>query len=101
MPKRTPPKVSLETPFGPDVDLDREVRRDQQGRRITRAYADRVIAAARKPGRPALAEGGPSPAIAFRLPSELRRRVEALATKEGKTVSQLAREALESRLEAS
>jgi predicted HicB family RNase H-like nuclease len=101
MVKRTPPKVTLDTPFGAEVDLDREVRRDQQGRRITRAYADRVIAAARKPGRPALADDGPSPAIAFRLPRELRSRAEALAAKEGKTVSQLAREALESRLEAS
>ena len=100
MAKRTPPKVSRDTPIGPDVDLDREARRDREGRRITKQYVERVIEAARKPGRPALAEDGPSPAIAFRLPADLRRRAEELAAREGKTVSQLAREALQSRLEA-
>jgi predicted DNA-binding protein len=44
---------------------------------------------------------GRSPAVAFRLPRELRQKAEAVAEREGKTISQLAREALESRLEAS
>jgi predicted DNA-binding protein len=48
-----------------------------------------------------LAEAGPSPAIPFRLPAELRDRAEEAVAREGKTLSQLAREALESRLEAS
>lgn len=101
MAKQTPPKVNVDAPIGPDVDLAQEVRRDQRGRRITKQYTERLIEAARKPGRPSLADQGPSPAIAFRLPNELRERAEALAAREGKTVSQLAREALESRLAAS
>lgn len=101
MAKRTPPKVTRSTPIGPDVDLETEIVRDVSGRRITPAYVDRVVGAARKPGRPALTGEGPSPAIAFRLPAALRERAEAVAAEEGKTVSQLAREALESRIEAS
>ena len=101
MAKRTPPKVTAETPIGSDVDLEREVRRDKQGRRIDQAYADRLIEAARRPGRPSLAEGGPSPSIAFRVPAALRERAEEVAAREGKSVSELAREALEARLSAS
>ena len=101
MAKRTPPTVTGSTPIGPDVNLSAGGRRDKSGRRITSKYADRVVEAARKPGRPALAGEGPSPAIAFRLPAGLRERAEAVAAEEGKTVSQLAREALETRLAAS
>jgi hypothetical protein len=101
MPKRTPPKVTTKTPLGGDVDLKREVRRDRKGRRIDNAYVERLVGASRKPGRPALAEEGPSPSIAFRVPASLRARAEKLAAREGKTVSELAREALEARLTGS
>lgn len=101
MAKRTPPKVTTKTPIGPDVDLRREVRRDKQGQRIDEAYVDRLLEASRKPGRPSLADDGPSPSIAFRVPAALRERAEEVAAREGKTVSELAREALEKRLEAS
>ncbi len=101
MPKRTPPKATTKTPIGPDVDLAKEVRRDTQGRRVTDDYVERLLGASRKPGRPSLAEEGPSPSIAFRVPAALRTRAEEVAASEGKTVSQLAREALEARLEAS
>jgi hypothetical protein len=101
MAELTPPKVTRSTSIGRDVDLDTETRRDKRGRRITGKYADRVVEAARKPGRPALSGEGPSPAIAFRLPADLRRRAEAVAADEGKSVSELAREALEARLAAS
>jgi hypothetical protein len=101
MTKRTPPKVTRSTPIRRDVDLAVDTVRDKTGRCVTVEYADRVLEAARKPGRPALAGEGPSPVIAFRLPADLRERAEAVAAEEGKTVSQLAREALESRLAAS
>jgi len=100
MSKRVAPKVTLDTPIGPDVDLEKEVVRDKRGRRVTNAYVESLVEAARKPGRPSLAKGR-SPAVAFRLPRELRQKAEAVAEREGKTISQLAREALESRLEAS
>jgi predicted HicB family RNase H-like nuclease len=101
MAERPRPKVTRSTPMGRDVNLDTETRRDKRGRRITGKYVDRVVEAARKPGRPALSGEGPSPAIAFRLPADLRRRAEAVAADEGKSVSELAREALEARLAAS
>jgi predicted HicB family RNase H-like nuclease len=101
MAKRTPPKVTTKTPIGRDVDLDKEVRRDKQGRRVDESYADRLIEATRRPGRPSLAEDGPSPSIAFRVPAALRERAEELAAREGKSVSELAREALEARIAAS
>lgn len=100
MAKRTPPTVTPDTPIGRDVDLDREVRRDKQGRRVTDAYVDRLTSARRGPGRPALADG-PSPSIAFRVPAALREQAEEIAEREGKTVSQLARESLEARVASS
>lgn len=101
MAKRTPPKVTTATPIGHDVDLKRDVRRDRQGRRIDEPYVDRLLQATRRPGRPSLADKGPSPSIAFRVPATLRQRAEEVAAAEGKTVSELAREALEARIKAS
>jgi hypothetical protein len=99
--KRAAPKVSVQTPIARDVDLKRQMQRDREGRPVDDAYVERLIGASRKPGRPSLAEGGPSPSIAFRVPTAVRERAEAVALREGKTVSQLAREALEARLAAS
>lgn len=84
---------------GRDVNLDREIVRDRQGRRITRAYADRAVADVHEKmarGRPSLAgQPQPSPQVTFRLPPALRAKAEARARREGKRVSQVAREALE------
>lgn len=77
------------------------VRRDRTGHRVDDSYVERLIGASRKPGRPSLAENGPSPSIALRVPASVRKQAEAIAAKEGNTVSQLAREALEARLAAS
>ena len=101
MAKRAAPKVTVKTPIGRDVDLKRQVQRDRQGQRVDDAYVERLIGASRKPGRPSLADEGPSPSIAFRVPVSVREQAEAVAAKEGKTVSQLAREALEARIAAS
>lgn len=101
MAKRAAPKVTKQTTIGRDVDLKRQVRRVREGRRVDETYVERLIGASRKPGRPALADEGPSPSIAFRVPAALREQAEAVAAREGKTVSQLAREALESRIGAS
>ena len=54
-----------------------------------------------KPGRPSLTGDGASPSIAFRVPAALRERAEEIATLEHKTVSEVAREALEAHLAAS
>jgi hypothetical protein len=101
MAKRAAPKVTQRTKVGRDVDLKTEVRRDREGRRVDEEYVERLIGASRRTGRPGLADDGPSPSIAFRLPAALREQAEEVAAREGKTVSQLAREALEDRIAAS
>ena len=101
MAKRTAPKVTMSAELGRAVDLSEELVRDTSGRPIDAAYVEELVEAARKaPGRPSLAKGT-SPSVAFRLPPELRARAAEIAAREGKTVSQLAREALEARLDRS
>ncbi|MEX0659389.1 MAG: hypothetical protein WD080_09675 [Egibacteraceae bacterium] len=52
-------------------------------------------------GRPSLTgRAAASPRVSFRTTDDLRARAEDRATREGKTVSQVAREALESYLDA-
>lgn len=88
---------------GPDVDLDTEDIRDRQGRRITAEYAERAAEEAvhlARPGRPPLgATGHASPQVSFRVPEQLRRRAEQRARAEDRSVSEIAREALERYLE--
>jgi hypothetical protein len=80
----------------PDLDLEVEDVRDSRGRQIDQAYVDKVIAGARKVGRPSLtAEGQRSPHVSFRVPTAIRAAAEAKAAAEGKTISQIVREALE------
>jgi len=98
MTKPSPPPISTDTPIG--VDLEREDIRLADGTRLTRARAEAIVKQARHAGgRPSLS-GTPSrsPQIAFRVPVEVRDRAAQRAADEGKTVSQLAREALEARL---
>lgn len=103
MSERTPPSVTNVTPIGPDVKLDGEVIRLADGTRLTDAVADEVVIHVRRTaGRPSLSgKAAQSPQIAFRVPPSVRDRAADLAAREGKTVSQLAREALEARLAAS
>ncbi|MGH3768119.1 MAG: hypothetical protein ACRDS0_12600 [Pseudonocardiaceae bacterium] len=51
-------------------------------------------------GRPSLSQAGDSPQVRFRLPAATRAEAEALAAREGKTLSQLARDAVEAYLSA-
>jgi Ribbon-helix-helix protein, copG family len=87
------------TRLGPDVDLDVEDVRYLQGRRITEEYAERAaeeaLQVARR-GRPALgAVGQQSPRVSFRVPEDVRRLAEQRAAAEGRSVSEIARDALE------
>ncbi len=77
----------------------------KQGTVLTEAEIQRLadeadagydLTKARRAGRPSL-DGSRkhSPHISFRTPAELRAKAEQRAAKEGKTVSQLAREAFE------
>lgn len=90
-----------------DVDLDREDLRDRHGNRVTREYVERALAdivdenilvvpSEVRPGRPSLSGGRThSPQVIFRIPDQLHRQAVDAAEREGKTVSALAREALE------
>jgi len=79
----------------PDIDLDREDLRDRHGNRVTREYVQ-VAPSDVRPGRPSLSGGRThSPQVTFRVPDQLHRQAVDAAEREGKTVSALAREALE------
>ncbi|HEV2369970.1 MAG TPA: hypothetical protein VGR90_08830 [Acidimicrobiales bacterium] len=103
MTKRKAPVVTTTTPIGPDVDLDNEDIRLADGTRLTEQVADDIVEETlRKVGRPSLSGARErSPQIAFRVAPSVRERAAAVAAKEGKTVSELAREALEDRIAAS
>lgn len=96
--------------IGPDVDLEREDVRDAQGRRITEEYVERALSDIldedapvtpssvtypRRGRRSLTGSGVHSPRVSFRVSDDLQRRAQAKARREGKTVSVLAREALE------
>jgi predicted HicB family RNase H-like nuclease len=103
MPKRKSPKITLDTPIGPDVDLAKEDLRLADGTRLTDELAEEVAdQVLHSVGRPSLSgRRERSPQIAFRVPSATRDRAAEVAGREGKTISELAREALEDRLAAS
>jgi predicted HicB family RNase H-like nuclease len=100
--KRTPPPITSSTPIGPDVDLDREDVRLADGTRLTeQGAADIVDEVRRRGGRPSLTgQAAVSPRIAFRVDPRVRDSAAQIADREGKTISQLAREALEARVAA-
>jgi predicted HicB family RNase H-like nuclease len=90
---------------GPDVDLNEEVVLDSLGGRITetraKEMAEYALEQARR-GRPSLTgRGKRSPQVSFRVPEELARRAGQLARQQGKTLSELGREALEQYVEDS
>lgn len=103
MPKRKPPKITTDTSVGPDIDLGREDVRLANGTRLTdEAAAEIAESVLRSVGRPSLSGVRQrSSQIAFRVPPAVCDQAAEVAAREGKTVSELAREALEERLAAS
>ncbi|MGX5653282.1 hypothetical protein ACWKWC_00730 [Geodermatophilus nigrescens] len=102
MADRTPPTVTHTTTIGPDVDLDAEDVRLTDGSRLTEDRAAEIVdEVRRRAGRPSLTgAAAASPRITFRITPNTRDRAAEIAAQEGKTVSQLAREALEERVAA-
>ena len=100
MTERTPPSVTADSPIGSDVDLDIDDVRLPDGTRLTGQHADEIVEEVRRrAGRPSLTgEPAVSPRIAFRVAPGVRDRAAQIAAREGKTISQLAREALEARV---
>jgi predicted HicB family RNase H-like nuclease len=103
MTERTQPTVTAASPIGPDVDLDAEDIRLADGTRLTDQGASEIVEEVRRRGgRPSLTgEAAASPRIVFRITPSVRDRAAEIAAREGKTISQLAREALEARVAAS
>jgi predicted HicB family RNase H-like nuclease len=100
MTERIPPTVTSDSPIGPDVDLDEDDVRLADGTRLTEHRAAEIVEEVRRRGgRPSLTgEAAVSPRIAFRVTPGVRDRAARIAAREGKTISQLAREALEARV---
>ncbi|WP_036405810.1 plasmid mobilization protein [Microbispora rosea] len=90
-----PEDVELAVDDESDVDLGTEELYDRRGNRIDEAYVEAAVEHVRRTvGRPSLtAPGRRSPQVTFRLSPEEKAAARALAEREGKTVSQLAREA--------
>lgn len=91
--------------IGPDVDLDKEEVLDGKGQRITperaEEMAERALAEVRRRGRPSLTGGRQhSPRVSFRVPADVADKASRVAEREGKSVSELGREALERYLES-
>ena len=103
MSKRTKPKITSERPIGKDVDLQREDVRLPDGTRVTDELVDDIVEEVRRRGgRPSLTgDASVSPRVSFRVTPGVRERADIIAEREGKTISQLAREALEARVRAS
>lgn len=84
---------------GPDVDLEREDVRDSKGNRITEDYVRLAVDDVHEKlgrGRPSLTgRAEHSPHVSFRVTAELKDAAERRATREGRRVSDVAREALE------
>jgi predicted HicB family RNase H-like nuclease len=102
MTERIPPTATSDSPIGPDVDLDEDDVRLADGTRLTeQEAADIVDQVRRRGGRPSLTgRAAVSPRIAFRVDPRVRDSAAQIADREGKTISQLAREALEARVAA-
>jgi predicted HicB family RNase H-like nuclease len=103
MAKRAKPKITSDTPIGEDVDLRFDDVRLPDGTRLTEELADDIVEQVRrKGGRPSLTgDSAASPRVSFRLTPDVRERAATIAEREGKTISQLAREALEARVRSS
>ena len=99
---RRKPTPSPTYQVGPDVDLATDDVRDSQGRHIDEDYARRAAdydPATVRRGRRSLTGGHThSPRVSFRVPEDLRDAAEQAAAREGKTVSDYAREPLQKHL---
>ncbi len=88
--------------LGRDVDLDKEIIHDSQGRRITSKRAEKIVeeVIAQAVGRPSLT--GPSkvsPEIKARVPEKLKKALQKEAKRQGQTTSAVIRKALEEYLD--
>ena len=92
------PKVKVKYTLGPDIDLNKTVIRDRNGKRITNARAEKMALEAieKVVGRPSLtAKSVESPQVKVRVPMKLKKALDKEAKRRGETTSAIVREALE------
>lgn len=91
-------KARVTYTLGRDVDLDKEVVLDTNGRRITEARARQIARRTHElaVGRPSLSGVGVhSPEIKARVPMKLKKSLQREAKRRGQTSSELVRQAIE------
>ena len=96
-------KVKTKYTVGRDVDLNREVIRLKNGKRLTNALAAKMAedAVEKAVGRPSLtAKSVESPQIKARVPVKLKKALDREAKRRGATNSAIIREALEKYLKS-
>lgn len=89
-------KLFPEVVDGGDIDLDTEEVRAPNGTRLTEADAERTAEdVLQGAGRPSLtAPGQHSPQVTFRLPEEVKESLEQIASEQGRSRSDVMRDAL-------
>lgn len=91
-------KVKATYTLGRNVNLDKEVVLDSNGRRITEARARQIARQTHDlaVGRPSLSSPGVhSPEIKARVPMKLKKSLQREAKRRGQTSSELVRQAIE------
>ena len=91
-------KVKTKYTFGPDIDLNKTIVRDKNGKRITNKRAEKMAidAIEKVLGRPSLsAKNVESPQLKVRVPIKLKKALDKEAKGRGETKSAIVREALE------
>jgi hypothetical protein len=95
--QRQPPAIKVDTPIGPDADLEREDIRLADGTRLTGELAEAIVEDVRRTaGRPSLSGGRKrSPQVSARITPELRAELDKYSKSSGMSASQVLRHALE------
>jgi hypothetical protein len=91
-------KMKTKYTFGPDIDLNKTIIRDKNGKRITNKRAEKMAmdAIEKVLGRPSLsAKNVESPQLKVRVPIKLKKALDKEAKRRGETKSAIVREALE------
>lgn len=91
-------KARVKYTLGPDVNLDKEIVLDTNGRRITEYRARQIARQTHEMvvGRPSLSGVGiQSPEIKARVPMKLKKSLQREAKRRGQTSSELVRQAIE------
>ena len=93
-------KLKTRYVIGPDVELEREIIRLKNGKRLTSKLAEKLAKQAIRQvaGRPSLSGTSiESPQLKIRVPVKLKKAIEKEARARGETISTVVREVLQER----